>query len=164
MNKNILLLALCTLLTAGFVASCDDDDEPSVASQVSGTYIGYSIASSSLGHFQDLPSEPDTLIIGAVSDTQVNIIYKSSLWGYADYKNIDVTQAGGKYVFSAVHGTHTFGRPGRPDTYSEYDSEMASSTMSADHQTLEFTFSTTPIAQSGTYTIVFHNGSLAELK
>lgn len=166
MKKNIFLLGLGMLLTAGF-ASCGDDDEPSIAAQVAGTYIGYSIAHSSAGHFANLPSTPDTIIVGAISDTQVNIILKSNLWGHADYKNITVTQDADQYLFQAVKGEHTFGRPGRPETFSTFASEMAASRMATDHKDMTFTFSTHAITEAdgrtidgGVYTITFHNGAM----
>ena len=86
------------------MASCSDDDDDKVvdvAQTVSGLYQGQTVADFAYAKGYKTEGEVDSVTVTKVSNTAVNINYKSGTWGTADFNNVAVTENDTAYVFTS---------------------------------------------------------------
>jgi hypothetical protein len=99
MKKFALLIA-----TLAVLASCDDKTtQPKDFSAITGTYEGYTDATS--GVFPHYPTYNEIFAITDNGNGTLNLLFTSQVWGIYDTKNAEPVEADGVYTITGTGST-----------------------------------------------------------
>lgn len=148
MDKVKILSLLMSLLA---FTSCSSDDEPAnLASELTGNYAGYTVAS--CGYFSDMVASDQSVTITSTEINKVDISYQSDTWGTVTINGAELKGSEGNIHISGI-GKSEMSHAG----YSAKEYECSVDGTLSGHN-LELTF--TCAAVMGGLKIVFSQGDI----
>ncbi|MCM1521027.1 MAG: calycin-like domain-containing protein [Muribaculaceae bacterium] len=114
MNRfKLLFLALAAIMTT---ACSDDDDNNSTnpATEVAGTYQGYTVAKSQ--YFSSMVAPDQKVTLTATATGTIDVDFTSDTWGQISVKGATVSKSGNEYLLTG-NGTSVMGQAGQSKEY-----------------------------------------------